>query len=126
MTTPGVSHYPRVSTSAPFNTPSCSQKTFFSPLNLHRSPLLWQAFEGLPSKSFVQPDAAFVGHSLGELSALPDILLNSSLVDVVICCVLTMQCAVESDEQVIQTMLCTPILGRVGKTFDDAALREMV
>jgi len=55
-------------------------------------------FEDLPSKSFVQPDAAFIGHSLGELSALLDILLNSALVDVVFCCGLTMQCAVEGDE----------------------------
>jgi fatty acid synthase subunit alpha len=44
------------------------------------------AFEDLRSKGFVQPDAAFAGHSLGEFSALAsvaDVLPNSSLVVVV-------------------------------------------
>lgn len=54
------------------------------------------------SKGLVQPDAAFAGHSLGEFSALAavaDILPNSSLVDIVFYRGLTMQHAVERDEQ---------------------------
>jgi malonyl CoA-acyl carrier protein transacylase len=31
------------------------------------------AFEDLLSKGFIQPDAAFAGHSLGEFSALASI-----------------------------------------------------
>jgi malonyl CoA-acyl carrier protein transacylase len=52
------------------------------------------AFEDLCSKGFVQPDAAFAGHLLGEFSTLAsvaDILPNSSLVDVVFYRGLTMQ-----------------------------------
>ena len=60
------------------------------------------AFEDLLSKGFVQPDAAFAGHSLGDFSALAsvaDILPNSYLVDVVFYRGLTMPRAVERDEQ---------------------------
>jgi len=60
------------------------------------------AFEDLLSKGFVQPDATFAGHSLGDFSALAsiaDILPNSYLVDVVFYHGLTMPCAVERDEQ---------------------------
>jgi malonyl CoA-acyl carrier protein transacylase len=88
------------------------------------------AFEDLRSKGFVQPDAAFAGHSLGEFSALAsvaDILPNSSLVDVVFYRGLTMQRAVERDEQSRSNYaMCAVNPGRVGKTFDDAALREVV
>jgi len=60
------------------------------------------AFEVMRSKGLVQPGAAFAGHSLGEFSALAavaDILPNSSLVDIVFDRGLTMQHAVERDEQ---------------------------
>ena len=50
----------------------------------------------------VQLDAAFASHSLGEFSALTavaDILPNSSLIDIVFYYSLTMQHTVEHDEQ---------------------------
>ncbi|KAI9439787.1 fatty acid synthase [Lactarius indigo] len=88
------------------------------------------AFEDLRAKGFVQPYAAFAGHSLGEFSALAsvaDILPNSSLVDVVFYRGLTMQRAVERDEQSRSNYaMCAINPGRVSKTFDDAALREVV
>ncbi len=88
------------------------------------------AFEDLRSKGFVQPDAAFAGHSLGEFSALAsvaDILPNSSLVDVVFYRGLTMQRAVERDEQSRSSYaMCAVNPSHVSKTFDDVALREVV
>lgn len=88
------------------------------------------AFEDLRSKGFVQPHAAFAGHSLGEFSCLAsvaDILPNSSLVDVVFYRGLTMQRAVERDEQSRSNYaMCAINPSRVSKTFDDAALREVV
>jgi malonyl CoA-acyl carrier protein transacylase len=88
------------------------------------------AFEDIRSKGLVQPDAAFAGHSLGEFSALAsvaDILPNSSLVDIVFYRGLTMQHAVERDEQGRSNYaMCAVNPSRVGKTFDDAALREIV
>ena len=88
------------------------------------------AFEDLLSKGFVQPDAAFAGHSLGEFSALAsvaDIFPNSYLIDVVVYRGLTMQCAVKHDEQSRSNYaMCAVDPSRVGKTFDDAALHEVV
>ncbi|KAI0264369.1 fatty acid synthase [Gloeopeniophorella convolvens] len=88
------------------------------------------AFEDIRSKGFIQPGAAFAGHSLGEFSALAsvaDILPNSSLVDVIFYRGLTMQRAVERDEQSRSNYaMCAINPSRVGKTFDDAALREVV
>ena len=84
------------------------------------------AFGDLLSKGFIQPDASFAGHSLGEFSALAsvaDILPNSSLVDVVFYRGLTMQRAVERDEQSRSNYaMCAVNPSRVSKTFDDAAL----
>ena len=81
-------------------------------------------------KALSQPDAAFAGYSLGEFSALAsvaDILPNSSLVDVVFYRGLTMQRAVERDEQSRSNYaMCAVNPSRVSKTFDDAALREVV
>ena len=81
-------------------------------------------------KGLVRPDASFAGHSLGEFSALAsvtDILPNSSLVDIVFYRGLTMQHAVERDEQGRSNYaMCAVNPSRVGKTFDDAALREIV
>jgi len=87
-------------------------------------------FEDLCSKGFVRPDVAFAGHSLGEFSALAsvaDILPNSSLVDVVFYRGLTMQRAVERDEQSRLNYAMRAVNpSRVSKTFDDAALLEIV
>ena len=60
------------------------------------------AFEDMRSKGLVQPGAAFASHSLGEFSALAavaDILPNSPLVDIVFYRGLTIQHAVEHDEE---------------------------
>jgi malonyl CoA-acyl carrier protein transacylase len=86
-----VSHYSWISTSVPFNTPPPVHPS--KKLSFHHSICpdrlvitSCATFEDLRSKGFVQPDAAFAGHSLGEFSALAsvaDILPNSSLVDVV-------------------------------------------
>ena len=78
----------------------------------------------------VQPGAAFAGHSLGKFSAfaaVADILPNSSPVDIVFYRGLTMQRAVERDEQGSPNYaMCAVNPSRVGKTFDDAALRDVV
>ena len=78
----------------------------------------------------VQPDDSFASHSLGKLSALAsvaDILPNSSLADIVFYCGLTMQHAVEHNEQGHSNYaMCAVDPSHVGKTFDDAALREIV
>ena len=78
----------------------------------------------------VQLGAAFAGHSLGEFSALAavaDILPNSSLVNIMFCRGLTMQHAVERDKQGRSNYaMCAVNPSRIGKTLDDAALREIV
>ena len=88
------------------------------------------AFEDICSKGLVQPDAGFTGYSLGELFALAsvaNIVPNSSLIDIVFYCPLTMQCAVECDEQGHSNyVVCAVNPSCVSKTFDNAALREIV
>ncbi|KAJ3540249.1 hypothetical protein NM688_g6254 [Phlebia brevispora] len=88
------------------------------------------AFEDMRLKGFVQKDSAFAGHSLGEYSALASIagvLPISSLVDVVFYRGITMQRAVERDSQNRSNYaMCAVNPGRVSKTFNDAALREVV
>ncbi|KAA1467738.1 fatty acid synthase [Dentipellis sp. KUC8613] len=88
------------------------------------------AFEDMRSKGFVQRDCAFAGHSLGEYSALAsiaDVLPISSLVDVVFYRGITMQRAVERDAQNRSNYaMCAVNPSRISKTFNDAALREVV
>jgi len=88
------------------------------------------AFEDMRSKGFVQNDCAFAGHSLGEYSALAsiaDVLPISALVDVVFYRGITMQRAVERDAQNRSNYaMCAVNPSRISKTFDDAALREVV
>lgn len=88
------------------------------------------AFEDMRSKGFVQRDCAFAGHSLGEYSALAsiaDVLPISSLVDVVFYRGITMQRAVERDAQNRSNYaMCAVNPSRILKTFNDAALREVV
>ncbi len=88
------------------------------------------AFEDMRSKGFVQKECAFAGHSLGEYSALAsiaDILPISALVDVVFYRGITMQRAVERDAQNRSNYaMCAVNPSRISKTFDDAALREVV
>ena len=88
------------------------------------------AFEDMRAKGLVQNDSAFAGHSLGEYSALAsiaDVLPISSLVDVVFYRGITMQRAVERDsENRSNYAMCAVNPSRVSKTFNDAALREVV
>ncbi|QRW18188.1 fatty acid synthase subunit beta [Rhizoctonia solani] len=88
------------------------------------------AFEDMKSKGLVQTDCAFAGHSLGEYSALAsiaDVLAISALVDVVFYRGITMQRAVERDEHNRSNYaMCAVNPSRIGKSFSDAALREVV
>lgn len=88
------------------------------------------AFEDMRSKGLVQNDCAFAGHSLGEYSALAsigDVLPISALVDVVFYRGITMQRAVERDSQNRSNYaMCAVNPSRISKTFNDAALREVV
>ncbi|KAI0685962.1 fatty acid synthase [Cytidiella melzeri] len=88
------------------------------------------AFEDMRSKGFVQNNSAFAGHSLGEYSALAsiaDVLPISSLVDVVFYRGITMQRAVERDSHNRSNYaMCAINPSRISKTFNDAALREVV
>ncbi|KAI0950742.1 hypothetical protein AcW1_007973 [Taiwanofungus camphoratus] len=88
------------------------------------------AFEDMRSKGLVQRDSPFAGHSLGEYSALASIagvLAISSLVDIVFYRGITMQRAVERDAQNRSNYaMCAVNPSRISKTFNDAALREVV
>ena len=82
------------------------------------------------SKGLIQNGCAFAGHSLGEYSALAsiaDILPVAALVDVVFYRGITMQRAVERDEQnrsAYAMIAVNPT--RISMSFGDAALREVV
>ena len=88
------------------------------------------AFDDMKSKGLIDPEAAFAGHSLGEYSALAaiaDVLPISSLADVVFFRGITMQRAVQRDaagKSQYAMMAANP--SRVGKTFSEEALREIV
>lgn len=82
------------------------------------------------SRGLVQAGCAFAGHSLGEYSALAsiaDILPIAALVDVVFYRGITMQRAVERDEQNRSSYAMVAVNpSRIGASFGDAALREVV
>jgi fatty acid synthase subunit alpha len=88
------------------------------------------AFEDMRAKGLIQDGAPFAGHSLGEYSALAsiaEVLPISALVDVVFYRGITMQRAVERDSQSRSNYAMVAINpSRIGKTFTDAALREVV
>ncbi|BGP33270.1 fatty acid synthase alpha subunit Lsd1 [Rhodotorula toruloides] len=88
------------------------------------------AFEDMRAKGLVQKDCVFAGHSLGEYSALAsiaDILPISALVDVVFYRGITMQRAVERDHLNRSSYGMVAVNpSRIGKSFGDAALREVV
>lgn len=88
------------------------------------------AFDDMKAKGLIDANAAFAGHSLGEYSALAaiaDVLPISSLADVVFFRGITMQRAVKRDatgKSNYAMMAANP--SRVGKTFSEQALREIV
>ncbi|KAJ5261466.1 hypothetical protein N7478_012061 [Penicillium angulare] len=88
------------------------------------------SFEDMRSKGLVQRDSSFAGHSLGEysaLAALADVMPIESLVSVVFYRGLTMQVAVERDEQGRSNYsMCAVNPSRISKTFNEPALQYVV
>ena len=87
-------------------------------------------FDDMKARGLIDNNAAFAGHSLGEYSALAaiaDVLPISSLADVVFFRGITMQRAVQRDaEGKSQYAMMAANPSRVGKTFSEEALREIV
>ncbi|KAJ5594567.1 uncharacterized protein N7459_000775 [Penicillium hispanicum] len=88
------------------------------------------SFEDMRSKGLVQRDSSFAGHSLGEysaLAALAEVMPIESLVSVVFYRGLTMQVAVERDEQGRSNYsMCAVNPSRISKTFNEQALQYVV
>ncbi|GAM42218.1 fatty acid synthase beta subunit [Talaromyces pinophilus] len=88
------------------------------------------SFEDMRSKGLVQRDSSFAGHSLGEysaLAALAEVMPIESLVSVVFYRGLTMQVAVERDEQGRSNYsMCAVNPSRISKTFNEQALQYCV
>lgn len=88
------------------------------------------SFEDMRSKGLVQGDSSFAGHSLGEysaLAALAEVMPIESLVSVVFYRGLTMQVAVERDEQGRSNYsMCAVNPSRISKTFNEQALQYVV
>ncbi|KAB8339215.1 hypothetical protein FH972_022149 [Carpinus fangiana] len=88
------------------------------------------SFEDMRAKGLVQRDSTFAGHSLGEysaLAALADVMPIESLVSVVFYRGLTMQVAVERDEQGRSNYsMCAVNPSRISKTFNESALQFVV
>jgi fatty acid synthase subunit beta len=88
------------------------------------------SFEDMRTKGLIQRDSSFAGHSLGEYSALAsiaEVMPIESLVSVVFYRGLTMQVAVERDEQGRSNYsMCAVNPSRISKTFNEAALQYVV
>ncbi|PLN75314.1 fatty acid synthase beta subunit dehydratase [Aspergillus taichungensis] len=88
------------------------------------------SFEDMRSKGLVQRDSSFAGHSLGEysaLAALADVMPIESLVSVVFYRGLTMQVAVDRDEQGRSNYsMCAVNPSRISRTFNEQALQYVV
>ncbi|KAF8453682.1 fatty acid synthase beta subunit dehydratase [Terfezia claveryi] len=88
------------------------------------------SFEDMRSRGLVQRDSAFAGHSLGEysaLAALAEVMPIESLVSVVFYRGLTMQVAVERDEQGRSNYsMCAVNPSRVSSTFSEPALQFVI
>jgi fatty acid synthase subunit alpha, fungi type len=88
------------------------------------------AFKDMCSKGFMQKDSAFVGHSLGEYSALmsiADVLAISALTDIVFYCSITMRHAVGCDmhnRSNYATYTVNP--SHISKTCTESALCDVV
>lgn len=88
------------------------------------------SFEDMRSKGLIQRDSCFAGHSLGEysaLAALAEVMPIESLVSVVFYRGLTMQVAVERDEQGRSNYsMCAVNPSRISKSFNEQALQYVV
>lgn len=120
-------------------TESTSSYTYRSPTGLLSATQFTQpaltlmekaAFEDMRTKGLIQRDSSFAGHSLGEYSALAsiaEVMPIESLVSVVFYRGLTMQVAVERDEQGRSNYsMCAVNPSRVSKTFNEQALQYVV
>ncbi|KAJ1331770.1 fungal fatty acid synthase subunit beta [Microdochium nivale] len=87
-------------------------------------------FEDIKAKGLVPRESTYAGHSLGEYSALAsmaEVMPIESLVSVVFYRGLTMQVAVERDEQGRSNYsMCAVNPSRISKTFNEEALRFVV
>ena len=88
------------------------------------------SFEDMHARGLVQRDSSFAGHSLGEysaLAALAEVMPIESLVSVVFYRGLTMQVAVERDDQGRSNYaMCAVNPSRISKTFNEQALQYVV
>ena len=88
------------------------------------------SFEDMRAKGVVQRDSSFAGHSLGEysaLAALAEVMPIESLVSVVFYRGLTMQVAVERDEQGRSNYgMCAVNPSRIAKSFNEQALQFVI
>ncbi|EMC93050.1 hypothetical protein BAUCODRAFT_151421 [Baudoinia panamericana UAMH 10762] len=88
------------------------------------------SFEDMRARGLVQSDSSFAGHSLGEysaLAALAEVMPIESLVSVVFYRGLTMQVAVERDEQGRSNYSMAAVNpSRISKTFNEQALQYVV
>ncbi|KAI9736207.1 MAG: beta subunit of fatty acid synthetase [Cirrosporium novae-zelandiae] len=88
------------------------------------------SYEDMRSKGLIQRDSSFAGHSLGEysaLAALAEVMPIESLVSVVFYRGLTMQVAVERDEQGRSNYsMCAVNPSRINKTMTEQALQYVV
>jgi hypothetical protein len=88
------------------------------------------AFEDMHSKGFVQKDLAFVGHSLGEYSALTsiaDVLAISALTDIIFYRSITMRRAVGRDvHNYSNYAMYTVNSSHISKTCTESALCDVV
>ena len=88
------------------------------------------SFEDMRSKGLIQRDSSFAGHSLGEYSALAsiaEVMPIESLVSVVFYRGLTMQVAVERDEQGRSNYSMAAVNpSRIGKNFTEQALQYVI
>jgi hypothetical protein len=127
-----INLFSQIPASARFNTFLRIRKDFFSPLSSCRSPLLLRhtqprrhAFERFGPAGRCLSLATHWANSLP--SHLLPISCQTPLVDIVLYRGLTMQHAVAHDEQGLSNYtMCAVNPSRVGETFDDAALREIV
>ena len=88
------------------------------------------SFEDMRLKGLIQRDSSFAGHSLGEYSALAsiaEVMPIESLVSVVFYRGLTMQVAVERDEQGRSNYSMAAVNpSRIGKSFTEQALQYVI
>jgi hypothetical protein len=127
-----INLFSQIPASACFNTFLRIRKDFFRHSVRADRPCCYvtHSLEGMRSKGLVQLGAAFHWLLTGA-NSLPSLLLPISchipLIDIVFYCGLTLQHTVEHDEQGLSNYaMCAINPSHIGKTFNDAALHEIV